>query len=149
MLFHNYSWKEIATHKDFIAIMNYIQTCETLNFFPKTWLLCIVYFKKSISGKFINLKQNPKVDVQAGMRFVWVLFEVFVLRFVWAWVSFSSFWSYTGCPRKRVPKLNDYNFFNIHGRWMKQKLAGSWDFKVLLHLSIYLLNILLLATIEF
>ena len=32
---------------------------------------------------------------------------------------------------------------------MKQKVAESWDFKILLHLSIYFSNILLLATIEF
>ena len=32
---------------------------------------------------------------------------------------------------------------------MKQKLAESWGFKILLHLSIYFSNILLLATIEF
>ena len=31
----------------------------------------------------------------------------------------------TGCPRKRVPKLNGYNIFNILGRSMKQKLAES------------------------
>ena len=30
---------------------------------------------------------------------------------------------------------------------MKQKLAESWDFKVLLHLSIYFSNIFLLARI--
>ena len=54
---------------------------------------------------------------------------------------------YLGCPQKRVPKLNGYNFLNIYGSWMKQKLAESKDFKVLLHLSIYFSNIFLLATI--
>ena len=55
---------------------------------------------------------------------------------------------YTGCSKKKVTILNGYNFFNIHGRWMKQTLAESWDFKILLHLFIYFSYILLLAKIE-
>ena len=50
--------------------------------------------------------------------------------------------------KKKETILNGYNFSNIHGRW-KKKLAESWDFKVLLQLSIYLSNIIHLATIEF
>ena len=56
---------------------------------------------------------------------------------------------YAGCSKKKLTILNGYDFFNIHGRWIKQKLAESWDFKILLHLSIYFSNIRLLATIEF
>ena len=56
---------------------------------------------------------------------------------------------HTGCSKKKLAISNGYNFFNIHGRWIKQKLTKSWDFKFLLHLSIYFSNILLLATMEF
>ena len=40
-------------------------------------------------------------------------------------LTLSKRFEYTGCPRRRVPKLNGYNFLNIHGRGMKQKLAES------------------------
>ena len=52
-----------------------------------------------------------------------------------------------GVPKKKLTILNDYTFFNIHGRWMKQILAESWDFEILLHLSFYFSTILLLAII--
>jgi len=54
-----------------------------------------------------------------------------------------------GIPNQKLTILNGYNFFNIHGREMKQKLAESWDLNFLLHLSVYLSNNLALATIQF
>ena len=57
--------------------------------------------------------------------------------------------AYTGCSKKNLTILNGYNIFNIHGRWMKQKLAESWDFKILLHLYIHFSNIILSVTIAF
>ena len=56
---------------------------------------------------------------------------------------------YTGCSKKKVTILSSYNYFTIHGRYMKQKSTESRDFKILLRLSIYFSNIRLLATIEF
>ena len=43
--------------------------------------------------------------------------------------------------------LNGYNFLNIYGRLMKQKLAESRDFEIILHVSIYFSNNLPLAAI--
>ena len=75
------------------------------------------------------------------------------IRTVWQDIpfdrKFSQLFNGTGCPRKRVPKLNGYNFLNFYGRRMKQKLTESWDFKVLFHLSIYFSNNIYLATIQF
>ena len=56
---------------------------------------------------------------------------------------------YTGCSKKHVTILNGYNFFNIHGRYIKQKSTESRDFKILLHLSIYFSNIFPEATKQF
>ena len=51
--------------------------------------------------------------------------------------------------QKKDTILNRYNFFNIHGRQMKQKLAESLDFKILLHEYIYFSYYPPLATIQF
>ena len=36
-----------------------------------------------------------------------------------------------GVPKKKVTILNGYNFFNIYGRYMKQKSTERRDFKIL------------------
>ena len=55
----------------------------------------------------------------------------------------------TRCPKNKYMLLNYYNFFNIHGRQMKQELADSWHFKVFLLVYIYFSSNALLATIQF